>query len=197
MPFLGSTLGYLTAMCSLGWGNLAAIDWNDLPVGREFDCQFLKNVKSPPHALPSPPHPHWLYTERHIIPKPCQTPNIKHISSYLDSFQHVPVPIYLSFSKIECNARFSFRQQLCYIFQFSQSKHSAFANVDSLCDRKGGLEITIPSLNRVSTKISWKSVYWEPQPNQPKPILVEMVGPNRTTWWAEATFSLCRLACEK
>ena len=55
MPFLGSTLGYLTAMCSLGWGNLVAIDWNDLPVGREFDCQFLKNVKSPPHALPPPP----------------------------------------------------------------------------------------------------------------------------------------------
>ena len=45
MPFLGSTLGYLTAMCSLGWGNLVAIDWNDLPVGREFDCQFLKNAK--------------------------------------------------------------------------------------------------------------------------------------------------------
>ena len=57
MPFLGSTLGYLTAMCSLGWGNLVAIDWNDLPVGREFDCQFLKNVKSPAHALPPPPPP--------------------------------------------------------------------------------------------------------------------------------------------
>ena len=36
MPFLGCALG-LTAMCSLGWGNLVAFDWNDLPVGREFD----------------------------------------------------------------------------------------------------------------------------------------------------------------
>ena len=32
LPFLGSALG-LTAMCSLGWGNLVAFDWNDLPVG--------------------------------------------------------------------------------------------------------------------------------------------------------------------
>ena len=53
-PFLGSALG-LTAVCSLGWGNLVAFDWNDLPVGREFDCKFLKNVKSPPHALSPPP----------------------------------------------------------------------------------------------------------------------------------------------
>jgi len=44
----------LTAMCSLGWGNLVAFDWNDLPVGREFDCKFLKKVKSPPYALPPP-----------------------------------------------------------------------------------------------------------------------------------------------
>ena len=51
---LGSAFGYLTAMCSPGWVNLVAIDWNDLPVGREFDCKFLKNVKSPPHALPTP-----------------------------------------------------------------------------------------------------------------------------------------------
>ena len=51
MPFLGSALG-LTAMCSLGWGNLVAFDWNDLPVGREFDRKFLKKVKSPPYALP-------------------------------------------------------------------------------------------------------------------------------------------------
>ena len=36
VPFLGSALG-LTAMCSLGWGNLVAFDWNDLPVGREFE----------------------------------------------------------------------------------------------------------------------------------------------------------------
>ena len=51
MPFLGSALG-LTAMCSLGWGNLVAFDWNDLPVGRrEFDCKFLKTVKSPPPAF--------------------------------------------------------------------------------------------------------------------------------------------------
>ena len=54
MPFLGSALG-LTAMCSLGWGNLVAFDWNDLPVGREFDSKFLKKVKSPPYALLSPP----------------------------------------------------------------------------------------------------------------------------------------------
>ena len=53
MPFLGSALG-LTAMCSLGWGDFIAFDWNDLPVGREFDCKFLKKVKSPPHALPPP-----------------------------------------------------------------------------------------------------------------------------------------------
>ena len=53
MPFLGSALG-LTAMCSLGWGNLVAFDWNDLPVGREFDCKFLKKVKSPPYNLPPP-----------------------------------------------------------------------------------------------------------------------------------------------
>ena len=41
VPFLGSALGYLTAMCSPGWGDLVAIDWNDLPVGREFDCKCL------------------------------------------------------------------------------------------------------------------------------------------------------------
>ena len=55
MPFLGSALGYLIAMCSPGWGNLVAFDWNDLPLGREFDGKFLKNVKSPPHTLPLPP----------------------------------------------------------------------------------------------------------------------------------------------
>ena len=55
--FLGSALGYLTAMCSPGWGNLAAIDWNDLPVGRNLTAKFLKNVKSPPHTLPPPPPP--------------------------------------------------------------------------------------------------------------------------------------------
>ena len=34
-----------------------------------------------------------------------------------------------------------------------------FANVDNLCDRRrGSLEFTIPSHNRVSTEIGWKSV---------------------------------------
>ena len=55
MPFLGSALGYLTA--SPGWGILVAFDWNDLPVGRKFDGKFLKNVKSPPYALPPPAPP--------------------------------------------------------------------------------------------------------------------------------------------
>ena len=32
-------------------------DWNDLPMGREFDGKFLKNVKSPSHAPPTPPLP--------------------------------------------------------------------------------------------------------------------------------------------
>ena len=53
VPFLGPALGW-TAMCSPGWGNLVAIDWIDLPVSREFDSKFLKNVKSPPHALLPP-----------------------------------------------------------------------------------------------------------------------------------------------
>ena len=57
LPFLGPALGYLTAMCSPGWGNVVVFDWNDLAVGREFSCKFLKNVKSPPHALPSPTSP--------------------------------------------------------------------------------------------------------------------------------------------
>ena len=57
MPFLGSALVYFVAMCSPGWGNLVAFDWNDLPAGREFDSKFVKNVKSPPHALPLPPPP--------------------------------------------------------------------------------------------------------------------------------------------
>ena len=48
MPFLGFALGYLIAMCSPGWGNLVAFDWNDLLVGREFEGKFLKNLKSPP-----------------------------------------------------------------------------------------------------------------------------------------------------
>ena len=66
MPFLGSALG-LTAMCSLRWGDLVAFDWNDLPVGWEFDRKFLKKVKSLPHALkPPPPHPRRHYIERCI-----------------------------------------------------------------------------------------------------------------------------------
>ena len=51
VPFLGPALGYLITICSPGRGNLVTFDWNDLPVGREFDGKFLKNVKSPPHAL--------------------------------------------------------------------------------------------------------------------------------------------------
>ena len=34
-----------------GWRKLVAIDRNDLPVGREFDGNFLKNVKSPLHLI--------------------------------------------------------------------------------------------------------------------------------------------------
>ena len=66
VPFLDPALG-LTAMCSLRWGNLVVFDWNDLPVGREFGCKFLKKVKSPPHALPPPPHsPRRHYIDRCI-----------------------------------------------------------------------------------------------------------------------------------
>ena len=62
VPSLGPTLGYLTTMFCPGWEHLVAFDWNDLPVGRKCDCNFLKNVKSPPHALPPPPPPagFWL-----------------------------------------------------------------------------------------------------------------------------------------
>ena len=35
--------------------NVWLIRYNDLPVGKEFDGKFLKNVKSPPHALPPTP----------------------------------------------------------------------------------------------------------------------------------------------
>ena len=52
VPFLGPALGW-TAMCSPGWGNLVAIDWDDLPVGREFDGKFLKNVISHPMPFPA------------------------------------------------------------------------------------------------------------------------------------------------
>ena len=54
VPFLGFALR-LTAMYYPGWGNLVAFDWNDLPMGREFDYKFLKKVKSPPYALPPLP----------------------------------------------------------------------------------------------------------------------------------------------
>ena len=57
VPFLGSALGYLVAMCSPGWRNLVAFDWNDLPVGREIfeKCQIPTPCPaSPPHP-PSPP----------------------------------------------------------------------------------------------------------------------------------------------
>ena len=63
VPFLGSALGYLIAMYSPGWGNLVAFDSNDLLVGREVEGKFLKNVKSPPHALPPPRR---LYIDRCI-----------------------------------------------------------------------------------------------------------------------------------
>ena len=83
VPFLGSALG-LTAMCSLGWANLVASDWNDLPVGREFDCKFLKKVKSPPYALPPP--------RRHYIDR-CITANNHdiYITKHNRSMQRIPV----------------------------------------------------------------------------------------------------------
>ena len=64
--FPGSSLEIFD-MCSPGWGNLVAFDWNDLPVGREFDGKFLKNVKSPPHALHPPPPLRRLNIDRCII----------------------------------------------------------------------------------------------------------------------------------
>ena len=33
-------------MCISRWGNFCAFDWNNLPVGREFDGKFYNNVKS-------------------------------------------------------------------------------------------------------------------------------------------------------
>ena len=46
-------------MCSLGRGNFCAYDWNDLPVGREFEGHFLKKMSNPYalHVLPRPPPP--------------------------------------------------------------------------------------------------------------------------------------------
>ena len=91
--FLGSSLGIFdSAMCSPGWGNLVAFDWNDLPVGREFDCKFLKNVKSSPHALPPPPPPlplRRLYIDRFIgIYKTCH--NIDHTETKKE--YEIPIP---------------------------------------------------------------------------------------------------------
>jgi len=40
-------------------GNLCAFDWNSLPMGREFDGKFLKNVN--PHPMPCPPLPPALH----------------------------------------------------------------------------------------------------------------------------------------
>ena len=37
-------------MCSPGYGNFCASDWNDLPARREFERNFLENVKTQPHA---------------------------------------------------------------------------------------------------------------------------------------------------
>ena len=64
VPFLGSALGYLVAMCSPGWRNLVAFDWNDLPVGGEIfeKCQIPTPCPaSPPHPPPCRP-----YTDRCI-----------------------------------------------------------------------------------------------------------------------------------
>ena len=43
VPFLGPALGW-TAVCSPVWGNQVTIDWNDLPVGREFDGKYKSAV---------------------------------------------------------------------------------------------------------------------------------------------------------
>ena len=84
VPSLGPVLGYFTAKYSPGWENLVAFDWNDLSVGREFDGKLLKNVKSPPHALP-PPHPRRLYIDRCIkIPASERVPILK-IPHFKDS----------------------------------------------------------------------------------------------------------------
>ena len=63
MPFLGSAFG-LTAMCSPGWGNLVAFDWNNLPVGREFGL-FNEKSQIPTLCPASPPPP--IYIDRCII----------------------------------------------------------------------------------------------------------------------------------
>ena len=71
MAFLGSALGYLVAMCCPGSRDLVAFDWNDLPVGREFDGKFLK--LSNPHPMPRfPPPSRRLYIDRYIIIGSCR-----------------------------------------------------------------------------------------------------------------------------
>ena len=70
-------------MCSPGWGNLVAIDWNDLPVGRNLTAKFLKNVKSPP-CLPLPRR---LNIDRCITYK---FPSSVHSSHYTPGFDMCP-----------------------------------------------------------------------------------------------------------
>ena len=41
----------------LGWGISVIFDLTFLPGAREFDSNFLENVKSPPYAPPLPPLP--------------------------------------------------------------------------------------------------------------------------------------------
>ena len=69
---LGPAMRYLTARCSPGWGNLVTFDWNNLPVGREFNGKVVKNVKSALHSL-LPPHLHCQLVDidRCITPASC------------------------------------------------------------------------------------------------------------------------------
>ena len=70
MPFLGSALGYLIVMCSPGWVNLVAFDWNDFPWAENSTTSFWK--MSNPHTthtmLCPPPLPPFrrLYIDRCI-----------------------------------------------------------------------------------------------------------------------------------
>ena len=58
VPFLCPALGYWTAQRAARGGEIwLHLTENDLPVGGEFDCKLLENVKSLPHALPPPPPP--------------------------------------------------------------------------------------------------------------------------------------------
>ena len=51
-----------------GWGITVIFDLTFLPGGREFDSNFLENVKPPPYALPLPSlqSPHSLEIDRCI-----------------------------------------------------------------------------------------------------------------------------------